>query len=40
MLEFVEFELGGAIASLNEGKPVISRCLDVIYQQLTIKLAD
>jgi DNA-binding transcriptional MerR regulator len=34
----VEFNRGKAIASLDEGKPVIPVWLDVIYQQLASKL--
>ncbi|HAG80493.1 MAG TPA: hypothetical protein DCL61_04810 [Cyanobacteria bacterium UBA12227] len=40
MLSLVEFDREKAIASLVEGKPVIPVWLDVIYQLLTIKLAD
>jgi hypothetical protein len=38
-LELVEFDRERAIASLDEGKPVIPVWLDVIYQQLMNKLA-
>ncbi|XZF65014.1 MAG: hypothetical protein ACSI46_10140 [Gloeotrichia echinulata DVL01] len=37
-LDAVEFGLESAIASLDEGKPVIPVWLDVIYQQLEVKL--
>lgn len=37
-LELVEFDRKKAIASLDEGKPVIPVWLDVIYQQLRQKL--
>lgn len=37
-LGLVEFDLQIAIASLDEGKPVIPVWLDVIYQQLAHKL--
>lgn len=40
MLSLVEFDREQAIASVVEGKPVIPLCLDVIHQQLTIRLAD
>lgn len=38
-LSLVEFDRKKAIASLDEGKPVIPVWLDVIYQQLMNKLA-
>jgi len=38
-LELVEFDRKKAIASLDEGKPVIPVWLDVIYQQLMNRLA-
>ena len=38
-VSLVEFDRERAIASLDEGKPVIPVWLDVIYQQLTNKLA-
>ncbi len=37
-LELVEFDSKKAIAYLDEGKPVIPMCLDVIYQQLVNKI--
>jgi hypothetical protein len=37
-LSLVEFDRKTAIASLDEGKPVIPVWLDVIYQQLLMKL--
>ncbi|MDH6060006.1 MerR family transcriptional regulator [Chrysosporum bergii ANA360D] len=37
-LSLVEFDRKMAIASLDEGKPVIPVWLDVIYQNLTLKL--
>lgn len=37
-LELVEFDRKNAIASLDAGKPVIPVWLDVIYQQLEVKL--
>jgi hypothetical protein len=38
-LSLVEFDREQAIASLDEGKPVIPVWLDVIYQNLSQKLA-
>jgi DNA-binding transcriptional MerR regulator len=38
-LELIEFDRERAIASLDEGKPVIPVWLDVIYQQLINKLS-
>ena len=38
-LSLVEFDRKMAIASLDEGKPVIPVWMDVIYQQLVSKLA-
>lgn len=38
-LALMEFDRDRAIASLDEGKPVIPVWLDVIYQRLTSKLA-
>jgi DNA-binding transcriptional MerR regulator len=38
-LGLVEFDLQNAIASLNQGKPVIPVWLDEIYQQLAKKLS-
>ncbi|MBW4668787.1 MAG: MerR family transcriptional regulator [Cyanomargarita calcarea GSE-NOS-MK-12-04C] len=37
-LELVRFDLEKAIASLNQGRPVIPIWLDVIYQQLVKKI--
>ncbi len=37
-LELLEFDLKKAIASLDEGKPVIPVWLDGIYQKLALKL--
>jgi DNA-binding transcriptional MerR regulator len=37
-LSLVEFDRNMAIASLDEGKPVIPVWLDVIYQRLALKL--
>ncbi|WP_230967654.1 hypothetical protein [Nostoc commune] len=37
-LELVEFDRKKAIASLDKGKSVIPVWLDVIYQQLEVKL--
>ncbi|YAF94043.1 MAG: MerR family transcriptional regulator [Nodularia sp. CChRGM 3473] len=37
-LSLIEFDREKAIASLDEGKPVIPVWLDVIYQQLVLKL--
>jgi hypothetical protein len=37
-LSLVEFDRKRAIASLDEGKSVIPVWLDVIYQQLVLKL--
>ncbi len=39
-LEIAEFELKKAIASLDEGKPVIPLWLDEIYQGLAVKLEE
>ncbi|WP_118170712.1 MerR family transcriptional regulator [Nostoc sphaeroides] len=39
-LELVEFDRKKAIASLDEGKPVIPVWLDVIYSRLELKLSN